>query len=856
MDTKTQQALAEHFKARFLVGDQYPTITQARQVANTFLERTVDRYSAEIKQVDEAIEKAVVRASRALVMGQGVSTTHQAYDRLVDLHSRQPRLSIRTSTSIEQQAYSTPVPIAYLAANLAGIGPDTVIYEPTAGNGSLLMTTNPENAIANELNSERYAELQQHGYRQLTQHDAVDYSPGEKVADVVITNPPFGRVRDPTTGQSRRFDIGDTWSAQIDHAISSKALEAMKDEGKAVLILGSTLIRGAKDIDDYRSERYNERETRGFFFNLYRRYNVIDHFSIDGRLYAKQGAGFPIDVIVIDGRRKDLDAPFVRPLPAAEVPHLFTRFDTLKEKLPNVPLSHLSQDLDAPGPAGRAGGEGAGGVPTDQRADLPRADGAAADLADLAGVGDSGPEPGSDPAAAGPVRSGNGPNSEPPRPTGDDRTRRASDVVPGLGTNAGSGQRGSTGGLEPGSAARAAPDESQLNLFHSAGTSRLNPPQHLARRSAALAGILPMREKATDAVEAPKEQTQVPYVPRSQGRSMNTLIPRNMASSAQVALGRLEQQHGNIDEFVRARLGYTSTDELHRRLYAEQIDNIGLAISNLNKGNGFVIGDQTGIGKGCQCAALMSYGARQGKPVVFLTQKSALYKDILRDLDTIGVRDFTPFITDSNAKITVEGGSVLRTGSNAQQDQEMKRLMGLGNLGSYDAVFTTYSQIQTVKQEEPFRRDFLRSLAERGAVFICDESHEAGGSPQTGWQRSNAPLTRAEFMRELIDTALESGGGVVYSSATYSKRPDVMDLYARSTDLRYAVGKNRSLEVTLRVGGVPLQQVIAAKYVKSGQMMRRERSFEGISFQTLTVPADKETADQFSAAMRAINSFD
>ena len=47
-----------------------------------------------------------------------------------------------------------------------------------------------------------------------------------------------------------------------------------------------------------------------------------------------------------------------------------------------------------------------------------------------------------------------------------------------------------------------------------------------------------MRDKATDAVEPPKEQTQVPYVPRSQGRSMDTLIPRNKASSAQVALGR------------------------------------------------------------------------------------------------------------------------------------------------------------------------------------------------------------------------------------------------------------------------------------------------------------------------------
>ncbi|MEM9485397.1 MAG: strawberry notch C-terminal domain-containing protein [Cyanobacteria bacterium P01_F01_bin.116] len=356
-----------------------------------------------------------------------------------------------------------------------------------------------------------------------------------------------------------------------------------------------------------------------------------------------------------------------------------------------------------------------------------------------------------------------------------------------------------------------------------------------------------------DSVSAP---TQVPYQPRSQGRPMDTLIPRNMANSAQVALMRFEQQHGNIDEFVRTSLGYSSIGELHQRLYAEQIDTIGLAISNLNRGNGFVIGDQTGIGKGCQCAALMAYSTRQGKPVVFFTQKNALYKDILRDLETIGVKDFAPFVTDSNAKIELGKGAMLRTGSHGQQEQEMNRLMGMGNLGSYDAVFTTYSQIQTVAQKEPLRRHFLRSLAERGAIFICDESHEAGGSPQTGWQIAGAPPNRAEFMRELIDTTLASGGGVVYSSATYSKRPDVMDLYARSTDLRYAVGKHRSLEATLRVGGVPLQQVIAAKYVKSGQMMRRERSFEGVSFDTLTVPADKETADQFSAAMRAINTFD
>ena len=149
---------------------------------------------------------------------------------------------------------------------------------------------------------------------------------------------------------------------------------------------------------------------------------------------------------------------------------------------------------------------------------------------------------------------------------------------------------------------------------------------------------------------------------------MDTLIPRNMANSAQVALTRFEQQYGNIDEFVRTSLGYSSIGELHQRLYAEQIDTIGLAISNLNRGNGFVIGDQTGIGKGCQCAALMAYSTRQGKPVVFFTQKNALYKDILRDLETIGVRDFAPFVTDSNAKIALGKGAMLRTGSHNQQE--------------------------------------------------------------------------------------------------------------------------------------------------------------------------------------------
>jgi C-terminal domain on Strawberry notch homologue/MutS domain I/Toprim-like/Protein of unknown function (DUF3991)/P-loop containing NTP hydrolase pore-1 len=146
------------------------------------------------------------------------------------------------------------------------------------------------------------------------------------------------------------------------------------------------------------------------------------------------------------------------------------------------------------------------------------------------------------------------------------------------------------------------------------------------------------------------------------------------------------------------------------------------------------------------------------------------------------------------------------------------------------------------------RREFLRAIVPN-AILILDEAHEAGGS--VGWQVEGAP-DRAEFVRELVDTA----SGVFYSSATYAKRPEVMDLYARRTDLRLSVNNMGTLENLLNQGGVPLQQIVASKFVASGQMLRRERSYEGISFQAKVVAVDREVADQFSAAMRAIKDFD
>ena len=346
----------------------------------------------------------------------------------------------------------------------------------------------------------------------------------------------------------------------------------------------------------------------------------------------------------------------------------------------------------------------------------------------------------------------------------------------------------------------------------------------------------------------------VAYLPRSQGRSPGTLIPTNMATAAQIALDKLEQQRGDLDEFVRQRLGYESKAELWQHLYAEQIDAVALAFHQRDRGKVFLNGDQTGNGKGRFGASNIIDAINQDFIPVFVTQKPNLYTSMLADLADIGKPGVRPFMTNNNLSLTSSNGQRLRTGSPKEQDAEMLKITQQGNLGlAYNAVFTTYSQLQTVNDgKEPFRREFFRSIAPQ-SIFIFDEAHEAGGSiSDTAWKNNSAAPDRAEFVRELVDLS----AGAVFMSATATKDPAMMDLYARRSDAADAVSNLSSLQRTLKDGGIPLQQMMATKFVASGQLLRRERSFEGVSFEAKIVPVSRETADGISAIMRSISQFD
>jgi len=826
--------LIHHYQQQLLAGEHYSQITQARQQAAELTGIAIYPGHPLTKVVDEAMESAVVRAAPYLI-GQS-QTTHEAYDRLVDLLDRQPTLGVRSTTSMIQQAYSTPVPLAYLASNLAKIDGTTTVYEPTVGNGALVLNANPANVIANELNGDRFQEVSNRGFRQLTQHDATQYRPSI-IVDVVIANPPFGTLADQP-GKRKWFELdgNERGTNQIDHAIANKALSVMRDDGRAVLIMGG--VKGKSE--DVRSRQYNEIKLAAPYYALYQNYNVIDHFSLWGDLYRKQGAGFPLDVIVIDGRGKS-----ERSLPAVDVPRIYYAFEDLKrEVLPNASVAHprrvspISLHLD-PHPSERGGAisdtpsqrDGYNANPVSQPADP------------ASRMPDSGRSEGGEQ------------NGDPPKPeqfyqpdlavtgTTSDRGRM------GDGNEVGRNTRmehpsiddpsGKTGGL------RGLPDGSATITGRDDGGT--DPSARRDDFGSVVSSVEPGGITVAESSSSNAQDLLVPTPIASRGVSLSTLTPKNLATPTQLALDKLKHEVGDVDEFVRQRLHYPTVEDMWQggdRLCAEQIDAIALAMVQRDRGKMFLNSDQTGNGKGRWCAAMAMDAIHQGDTAVWVVQQNDMYTAGLKDLADLGFKDLKVFVTDSSAKIPTGNGDFIKTGSVKDQAAEMQRILD-GEV-HYDLIMTTYAQMQSVQGRSTERRGFLDKMAPR-CSFIFDEAHNASGSTIG----ANSDLARSVFIRGLVDRAK----GTVFASATPTKDPAVVDLYARRSDVTEA-SNSYTLVQALRNGGTPMQQAIASNFAQSGQMIRRERSFDGVTLRSETLPVDRDATDVFCACMGAISRFD
>ena len=155
-------------------------------------------------------------------------------------------------------------------------------------------------------------------------------------------------------------------------------------------------------------------------------------------------------------------------------------------------------------------------------------------------------------------------------------------------------------------------------------------------------------------------------------------------------------------------------------------------------------------------------------------------------------------------------------------EQKKKLKMADSQIGTnYNAIFTTYTQLQTVKQDESWRHDFFREVAE-DAFFIMDESHNAAGKQDGRTESDEGKLLRSDFALELLGIAAKKDGAqAVFASATFSKTPATMALYAL-TGISEGIPEDGSLLDVLKRGGVPLQQALSEMMAESGRYIRRK----------------------------------
>lgn len=760
--------------------------------------------------LQELVEDGLVRAARE-VIGRKGRNSRASYDLICKLYEMQPTIAARSSNRIKMQQYSTPLPMAWIAnhfamANKAG----GKVLEPTAGNGMLVFTVPVEQVHANELDETRLDNLREQGFAEVTQQDATEPFEGGMQYDVVIANPPFGKR------EAGEYD--GKMIPGLDPQITLNALASMKDDGRAAIIIGGNM--------EYASNGAIK-SMKPFFTFLYDHYNVKGVIDMSGGLYAKQGTTFPTRMILIDGRRSDEERAQTAVYPPVESKAIrkAESFDDLYEIINEVLNSKEKTN----------GTE----ILRSRERQLASVNNETSGNTDGAG------------------------HREQPRKNDDVGSRRkptkehsdgSEQVLPReRRTNNADGETRAETPRDNAGGSRSVSDTDIQRV----GTERVS------------TNGVGLKQTPTEHKKRTLTDEKSAYRPHNSAFSLNSVAPAAMVEAMDNVLTQIEAQHGSIDEFIRTELGYDTVEEAHQALAAEQMDSVAMAIYQMKQGQALIIGDQTGVGKGRQMAALIRWAVQRGEKPVFITQKADLFSDIYRDLVDVGSGDLVPFIFNSDgAMVDSKGNTVHKPLSST----EMAKVFASGTLpDEYDFAVLTYSQVNTgdaVSQQEMEeaakksgartkksknvkngkatpKATFLRAIAEDNYLFL-DESHTAAGSSNTG-----------AYLQSILRTAKAA----TFASATFAKRPDTMPLYAIRTAMSQAKVEPDKMISIIEKGGVTLQEIMSRELTNAGQMVRRERDMSDVitDWKTITDPETvrraRENYDRTIAAFNAIIKF-
>ena len=773
----------------------------------------------DVKDTDlqELAETAIVQRARGIASSESTNDAEK-FKRIKKLYENQPSLNQRDSERVMKQQYSTPVPYAFLAdMYVKGKGKEIKsALEPSAGNGMLTIGLPKDAVHVNDIDAQRLANLRRQGFKNVTSQDGTQPF-ADKDVDVVVTNPPFGSA---TPKEYDGYKI-----SSLEGQMSINALESMKDDGRAAIIIGGKT--------EYAKNGSLNPKDKAFLGYLYSHYNVEDVINVDGSLYAKQGTSYPTRIILINGRRLDENVfPPVKDKARAEAvkdyDELYKRIedDILRgERMDSSIREGRESTNTEPDKQGSAGapkervraGERGGSKPDDKREP---------DLFDSTSVSgthdDMENQRGTEPRQDGGLPDGD---------TGTDRTgaKPSPSKEPTSGTNE---QRGAGSG-------GAGRNDAQPSTDESANAGSGSGPRGQLQRV-----DKPVRGLSTE---------KVTYAPKSENPfTLKAVMPADQQEAVNKNLEKL----GDADQFLVDELGYNDKDDLYSHLAAEQVDSVALALQQAKKGNAFIIGDMTGIGKGRQAASLIRYAKKQGQVPVYFTKTAGLLSDVYRDLVDIGSPELRPFVFGSakEAAITDSDGNVVFA---LPSKNEVKRVLDYieknGKLpDEYDYVLTTYSQVSNgvyefdengARKEKKLakgktfgaaalsgqrRRDAIEKLM-GNAYLILDESHTAGGNSGQG-----------NYFQYIIQKAKN----VTFFSATFAKRPDNMPIYALRTAMNEGGMKSSDLIDAVKRGGATLQEIMSQTLTQCGQMIRRERDMTGVTIDWKAIDEPEKVQEQ------------
>ena len=795
---QAEKKFIDAVKLQLAFGRKIKSIIELRKIA--------ERHDLkDIKDTDlqELAEAAIVMKARGIASSESTNDAVK-FERIKKLYENQPSLNQRDSERVMKQQYSTPAPYAFLADMYVKAGMEVKsALEPSAGNGMLTIGLPKDAVHVNDIDAQRLANLQRQGFKNITSQDGTQPF-ADKDVDVVVTNPPFGSA---TPKEYDGYKI-----SSLEGQMAINALESMKDNGRAAIIIG-----GKTEYAKNGSLTPKDKALLGY---LYSHYNVEDVINVDGSLYAKQGTTYPTRIILINGRRYDENAyPPVKDKARAEAvksyDELYKRIndDILRSGRMDSPVGEGGEDANAkpnrPSVANtneervRTGGSRGGEQKPSVR---------------TGGVHDKTAEPVSDNVLG--TEGGTKPGENGGLPDG---TTGANGAGADVTQSEGAGNNPNPEGRVLGSGGNGRPN-TQSNADGATNTGSGGRPRGQLERV-----DRPVRGLSTE---------KVAYAPRSGNPfTLQSVMPADQQEPVKKNLEKL----GDADQFLVEELGYNDKEDLYSHLAAEQVDSVALALQQAKKGNAFIIGDQTGIGKGRQAASFVRYAIKNSQIPIYFTKTPELLSDVYRDLVDVGSPELRPFILGDENRANVtdsEGSIVYKVPSKKEKQRVLDYIEEHGELPKeYDYILTTYSQVgngvyefdengnrkeRKLAKGKKFgaaaisgqaRRDAIEKLMENG-YLILDESHTAGGDSGQG-----------NYFQHIIQKAKN----VTFFSATFAKRPDNMPIYALRTAMNQGGLKASDLIDAVKRGGATLQEIMSQALTQCGQMIRRERDMTGVT---------------------------